>query len=81
MRFLVTLKSFVAVIGMATPVQADPGTSGPDPNFLATLTKAGITVSGPNCRRCGRHNGMRTDRPGQFPSRRHQERVVEQSGI
>ena len=44
MRFLVTLKSFVAVIGMATPVQADPGTSGPDPNFLATLTKAGITV-------------------------------------
>jgi hypothetical protein len=47
MRFLVTLASFVAVIGVATPVHADPGTSAPDRGFLATLTKAGITFQDP----------------------------------
>ncbi|MFZ1176755.1 MAG: DUF732 domain-containing protein [Mycobacterium sp.] len=42
---LVVLASFAAVIGVATPAQADPGSnaSGPDASFLAALDKAGIT--------------------------------------
>jgi hypothetical protein len=47
MQFLVILASFAAVLGVATPVQADPGTSGPDPTFLGTLIKAGITFEDP----------------------------------
>jgi Protein of unknown function (DUF732) len=47
MRFLVILASFVAVLGVATPVQADPGTSGPDASFLVALTNAGITFQDP----------------------------------
>ena len=47
MRFLVILASLVAVPGVTTPVQADPGASGPDPRFLATLTEAGITFQDP----------------------------------
>jgi hypothetical protein len=45
MRMLVVLASFAAVIGAATPAQADPGSndSGPDAGFLAALDKAGIT--------------------------------------
>jgi hypothetical protein len=45
MRMLVALASFAAVIGMAAPAQADPGSSdsGPDASFLAALDKAGIT--------------------------------------
>ncbi len=41
---LVVLASFAAVIGVATPAQADPGSndSGPDASFLAELNKAGI---------------------------------------
>ncbi len=45
MRFLVTLAGFAAVLGMATPAQADPG---PDASFLAALNKAGITYQDPN---------------------------------
>ena len=48
MRFLIMLAGFAAVLGMATPAQADPGNSGPDASFLATLTKAGITYQDPN---------------------------------
>jgi Protein of unknown function (DUF732) len=45
MRMLVVLASFGAVIGMATPAQADPNDngSGPDASFLAALDNAGIT--------------------------------------
>ena len=48
MRFLVMFAGFAAVFGVATPAQADPGNSGPDASFLATLTKAGITYQDPN---------------------------------
>lgn len=44
MRFLVMLAGFTAVLGVATPAQADPG---PDASFLAALTKAGITYQDP----------------------------------
>ena len=44
MRFLVMLAGFAAVLGVATPAQADPANSGPDASFLAALTKAGITT-------------------------------------
>ncbi len=47
MRFLVVLASFVAVLGVAMPAQADPGASEPDASFLAALTKAGITYQDP----------------------------------
>jgi hypothetical protein len=48
MRFLVMLAGFAAALGLvATPGQADPGTSGPDASFLAALTKAGITYQDP----------------------------------
>ena len=42
---LLALASFAAVIGMAAPAQADPGSdrSGADASFLAALDKAGIT--------------------------------------
>lgn len=45
MRMLVMLASFAAVIGVATPAQADPSgnESGPDASFLAGLDNAGIT--------------------------------------
>jgi hypothetical protein len=46
MRFLV-LASFAVALGVATPAQADPGSSGPDASFLAALTKAGITYQDP----------------------------------
>jgi hypothetical protein len=43
MRLLVVLAGFAAVIGMATPAQADPGDeSGPDATFLSELNKAGV---------------------------------------
>lgn len=46
MRHLVVLLGIVAIVGLAVPAQADPGS--PDPNldasFLDALTKAGITV-------------------------------------
>jgi hypothetical protein len=38
------LAGFAAVLGVATPAQADPG---PDASFLAALTKAGITYQDP----------------------------------
>jgi hypothetical protein len=47
MRFLVIVASYAAVLGLATPAQADPGTSGPDASFLAGLTRAGITFQEP----------------------------------
>jgi hypothetical protein len=47
MRFLVILASYAAVLGLATPAQADPGTSGADASFLTALTKAGITFQDP----------------------------------
>ena len=47
MRFLIMLAGFAAVLGMATPAQADPGASGPDASFLAALSKAGITYQDP----------------------------------
>ena len=47
MRFLVMLAGFAAVLGVATPAQADPGNSGPDASFLAALNKAGITYQDP----------------------------------
>jgi Protein of unknown function (DUF732) len=47
MRFLIMLAGFAAVFGVATPAQADPGTSGPDASFLAALSKAGITYQDP----------------------------------
>ena len=47
MRFLVMLAGFATVLGVATPAQADPGSSGPDASFLAALTKAGITYQDP----------------------------------
>lgn len=45
MRTLVLLAGLAAVIGVAAPAQADPGTvaAGPDASFLAALDKAGIT--------------------------------------
>ncbi len=45
MQTLLVLASFAAVIGVATPARADPGSngSGPDASFLAALDKAGIT--------------------------------------
>jgi hypothetical protein len=49
-RTLVVVASFVFVIGVAAPAQADPDSnvSGPDASFLAALDKAGITYqSGP----------------------------------
>ena len=46
-RLLVMLAGFAAVLGVATPAQADPGNSGPDASFLAALTKAGITYGDP----------------------------------
>jgi Protein of unknown function (DUF732) len=46
-RFLVIVASYAAVLGLATPAQADPGTSGPDAGFLAGLTRAGITFQEP----------------------------------
>jgi hypothetical protein len=46
-RFLVILASFAAVLGLATPAQADPGTSVSDASFLGGLTKAGITFQDP----------------------------------
>ncbi|WP_428338477.1 DUF732 domain-containing protein [Mycobacterium sp.] len=48
MRFLVVLASMAAVLGMAAPGQADPGSSGADASFLAALTMAGITFQDPN---------------------------------
>jgi hypothetical protein len=47
MRFLVMLAGFAAVLGVATPAQADPGNSGTDASFLAALNKAGITFQDP----------------------------------
>lgn len=47
MRFLVMLAGFAAVLGAATPTQADPGTTGPDASFLAALNQAGITYQDP----------------------------------
>jgi hypothetical protein len=47
MRFLVVLAGLAAVLGVATPAQADPGYSGPDASFLASLNKAGITYQDP----------------------------------
>jgi hypothetical protein len=47
MRFLVMLAGFAAVLGVATPAQADPGSSGTDASFLAALNKAGITYQDP----------------------------------
>jgi Protein of unknown function (DUF732) len=47
MRFLVMIAGFAAMLGVATPAQADPGSSGPDASFLAALTKAGITYQDP----------------------------------
>jgi len=47
MRLLVMLAGVAAVLGVATPAQADPGDSGPDASFLAALTKAGITYQDP----------------------------------
>ena len=47
MRFVVVLASYAAVLGLATPAQADPGTSGPDASFLAALNEAGITFQDP----------------------------------
>ncbi|HUE35294.1 MAG TPA: DUF732 domain-containing protein [Mycobacterium sp.] len=45
MRMLVVLASFAAVIGVATPAQADPNgnNSGADASFLSALDNAGIT--------------------------------------
>jgi hypothetical protein len=45
MRMLVVLASFAAVVGVATPAQADPNNngSGPDASFLTALDNAGIT--------------------------------------
>jgi uncharacterized protein DUF732 len=42
---LVVLASFAAVLGVATPAQADPNGngSGPDASFLTALDNAGIT--------------------------------------
>lgn len=42
MRMLVVLVSFAAVIGVAAPGQADPGSDDPDASFLAALDKAGV---------------------------------------
>ena len=47
MRFLVVLASFAVVLGVATPAEAEPGSSGPDASFLAALSKAGITYQDP----------------------------------
>ena len=47
MRFRVMLAGFAAVLGVATPAQADPGNSGPDARFLAALNKAGIAYQDP----------------------------------
>ena len=47
MRLLVMVAGFAAVLGVATPAQADTGNSGPDASFLAALTKAGITYQDP----------------------------------
>jgi len=47
MRFFVMLAGFAAVLGVAAPAQADPGSSGPDASFLAALNKAGITYQDP----------------------------------
>ena len=47
MRFLVMLAGFAAVLGVATPAQADPGNSGRDASFLTALNKAGITYQDP----------------------------------
>ena len=47
MRFLVMFAGFAAVLGVATPAQADPGNSGRDASFLAALNKAGITYQDP----------------------------------
>ena len=47
MRFLVMLAGFAAVLGVATPAQADPGNSGRDASFLAALNQAGITYQDP----------------------------------
>lgn len=46
MRKLLVFASLAAVIGVATPAQADPG-NGPDASFLAALDKAGITYHSP----------------------------------
>ena len=45
MRMLVVLAGFAAVIVVAAPAEADPGSSnsGPDTSFLAALDTAGIT--------------------------------------
>src|SRR6202020_1009475 len=48
MRFLVLLAGFAAVLGVATPAQADPGNSGRDASFLEALNKAGITYQDPS---------------------------------
>ena len=65
MRMLVVFASFAAVIGVATPAQADRGSndSGPDASFLAAVDKAGITYER-SCRHCSRQKGVRTDGPG-----------------
>jgi hypothetical protein len=50
MRLLVVLASLAAIIGLAVPVQADPGSTDPglDASFLDSLNKAGISYrSGP----------------------------------
>jgi Protein of unknown function (DUF732) len=45
MRMLAFVAGFAAVIGVAVPASADPGSSGagPDASFLAALDSAGIT--------------------------------------
>lgn len=51
---LLVLASFAAVLGAATPAQADPG-GNPDANFLAALDQAGVPYkSGPVAIRVGR---------------------------
>jgi hypothetical protein len=53
MRLLAALAGSAAVIGLATPAQADP--NGPDADFLAGLNNAGITYqSGPDAIGIGR---------------------------
>ena len=53
MRLLVVLAGLAAVMGLATPAQADAGN--PDADFLAALNNAGITYkSGPDAIAIGR---------------------------
>jgi Protein of unknown function (DUF732) len=53
MRLLVALGGFAAIIGLATPAQANAGD--PDADFLAALNNAGITYqNGPDAIGIGR---------------------------